>query len=86
MTKYSSFKNDSGFTFPEIIISMGIFIVLISIVVVSLFRAQSSSVSSANIDVLVSDIRSQQIKAMKGEENDDQISDFGIYFPFRGGR
>ncbi|MEK7497447.1 MAG: type II secretion system protein [Patescibacteria group bacterium] len=55
-----------GFTLPEIIIAVAFFGILLGLVTISLFNARSRTVQGATIDILISDLKEQQIKSMSG--------------------
>lgn len=66
----------NGFTLIELLVSMGILLVLLAITAINITRLPSSAAQSSSYDLLVSDIRSQQTKAMSGFAS----SSFGIHF------
>jgi prepilin-type N-terminal cleavage/methylation domain-containing protein len=71
--------NQSGFTFIELIVVMGIAATLFGFITLNLVSTQrTTSVDSAS-DVLVSDMASQQTKAMMGAGVSSGTS-YGIYF------
>lgn len=55
-----------GFTVIELMVSMGILAILFALTMINLGRLPSSSSQAATIDVLTSDIRSQQTESMAG--------------------
>ncbi|OGH20552.1 MAG: hypothetical protein A3D74_03040 [Candidatus Levybacteria bacterium RIFCSPHIGHO2_02_FULL_37_13] len=70
-----------GFTLPELLITIGIISVLFGFITVNLIRTQRQSYLTTTVDTLVSDLYSQQNKAMVGDtEGSGVISDHGIYF------
>lgn len=70
-------KRMSGFTFPEVIIAVGIFAILISIVTINLLGSRKQVAQGANLDVLIADLKEQQARAMSGEGTPS--SDYGIF-------
>jgi prepilin-type N-terminal cleavage/methylation domain-containing protein len=58
-----------GFTLVEIIVVMALITILTGLAVINLFSAQTEVVSSASTNALISDLRSQQIKAMMGDDD-----------------
>lgn len=66
----------NGFTIPELLVVMGIMLVLWAIATISLVRTQTTNSLDVTADLLVSDIKSQQTKAMASERD----SSFGIFF------
>lgn len=74
-------KNQKGFTLPELIITMGILSILFGFVAVNLIHLQRRSSLTTTVDTLVSDLYSQQNKAMVGDtQGSGTISDYGVYF------
>lgn len=70
-----------GFTLIEMSLVMGIFLTLIGITFVGFLSLQGQSSLVAGKSVLLSDIQSQQIKAMVGDTQEtNTISDYGVYF------
>lgn len=70
-----------GFTLPELLITMGIIAILFGFVVVNLVQLQRQSYLTTTVDTLVSDLYSQQNKAMVGDtEGSGIISPHGVYF------
>ena len=74
-------KKQRGFTLVELIIVMGIILMLSGFATINLVKQQNTTSVNSSVDVLVSDIKSQQTKAMAGVKGDlsNNIS-FGIYF------
>lgn len=74
-------KNQKGFTLTELIISMGLFAVLATFVSINLVRPQATSNVDSAINTVVSEIKSQQLKAMIGDTQGGTSTDsYGIYF------
>jgi prepilin-type N-terminal cleavage/methylation domain-containing protein len=63
-------RTQRGFTLIELMVVMGLFAILSSFVVVNMLRPQVSTSLQAVRDVLVSDLRSQQIKSINGYGNE----------------
>src|SRR5687768_14572053 len=77
----TSLGTSKGFTLIEMSLVMGIFLTLIGITFVGFLALQGQSSLVAGKSVLLSDIQSQQVKAMLGDtEDSNTISDYGIYF------
>jgi len=73
--------NQKGFTIPELTITIGIAAILLSLTVFDLFRTQRSTSLATTVDQVVSDMKSQQIKAMAGATQGRSAADsYGIYF------
>lgn len=60
-------KRQTGFTFIELVLVIGILGTLFGIGVLSLSNLQLFTTNSTDASVLISDIKSQQIKAMTGD-------------------
>jgi Tfp pilus assembly protein FimT len=74
-------KRQYGYTLPEILITIGIFFTLIGLVTVDLIKTQRHASISATVDSIVSDMRSQQTKAMTGtNDGTGNGNSYGIYF------
>ena len=73
--------HERGFTIPELLIAMGIIAILFGFVSINLIRLQRHSSLTTTVDTLVSDLYSQQNKAMVGDtEGSGIISAHGVYF------
>lgn len=71
---------NNGYTFIEIIVVVGIFSIMIGLATISLLGSQRSANLTQVVDVLVSDVRSQQTKAMTGESVFGIVpAGYGIY-------
>lgn len=74
-------KTQKGFTLPELLIVIAISLILFGFVVVNLTQLQRQSYLTTTIETLVSDLYSQQNKAMAGDtEGLGIITAHGIYF------
>lgn len=76
----SIFKKNEGLTLPEVILAIGIFSIIFGFVTINLGKVTRTTNVSSAIEVLISDLRSQQEKAMNGAGEGTSVSDFGIYF------
>lgn len=80
MTNYKS-QISNGFTLIELIVAMGIFATIIGITSINLLNAQRKSTLSATVQVFIADLKSQQLRAMVGEEDGSgAAADYGIHF------
>ncbi len=59
-------KKRSGFTLIELLVTMGIFSILASLISINLIKPQTSASTDSQIQTLVADIKSQQLKSMQG--------------------
>ena len=70
-----------GFTFIEVIVVMGVMATFLGIGVISLVGSQRKASVTQAVDTLVSDLRSQQTKAMVGATVGGMVpAGYGIYF------
>lgn len=75
MKKFIFFlSKNRGFTLIELIVITGIIFTLTGIIVVNLVRQRNITSVGATIDILISDMTTQQTKSMSGNES------FGVYF------
>ena len=74
-------KNTEGATLTELVLVIAIVGMLIGFASINLFGARSSSSINASVEILISDLRQQQIKAVVGDtEGRGTRDDYGIYF------
>lgn len=71
-------RKDLGFVFIELVVVLGILSVLFGLATVNVFRLLHRPPVVASMDVLTSDLRSAQIRAMIGETNGVATTDFGV--------
>lgn len=70
-----------GYTFPEIIVVVGILAVLFAIGSVGLLRVERRPQLTTTANKLIADIKQQQLKAMVGEvDSTGSRSPYGIFF------
>lgn len=73
--------SQKGFTLIELMVTIGIFGILIGISTISLSNIQRTSSLSSEVNRLIPDLKEQQVKAMSGDtENSGVVSDYGIHF------
>lgn len=78
---FKKFKSGAGFTLPELLITMGIIAILFGFVSINLIRLQRHSSLVSTTDTLVSDLYSQQNKAMVGDTEGRATADeYGVHF------
>jgi len=74
-------KLSKGFTLIELLLVSGMSAILFGLIIFSLMGFRNTSSQQSNTASLVSDIKSQQFKAMMGETEGRTDSDnYGIYF------
>lgn len=72
---------EKGFTLIELAMSMGILLILSTLVTLTLVHTQHTSSLTTTITSLVTDLKQQQIKAMIGDTQGSASSgNYGIYF------
>lgn len=77
----NTIPHQKGFTLIEIIIVMSLIVMLLGFIVINLSNIQHSSSLNSSIETMVSDIRSQQNKAMIGATEGRSSADaYGVYF------
>ena len=74
------FNSERGFTLVELGIVFGIIALLFGFVTLNLGNVQKVTSIGSAIDTLVSDMKSQQTKAMVGAGSSGTGKSFGIYF------
>lgn len=71
----------AGFTIPDLLISIAIFSILIGFSLTNLPKTQRTISVLSSVNILLSDMRLQQIKAMSGDtQATGVVSSYGIYF------
>ena len=69
-----------GFTLIELLITMGIIAILLGLIFQNLLTVQHKTALNTSVDSLVSNLKSQQIKAMVGEIDGGGAVATGVYF------
>lgn len=71
----------NGFTIPEVALTIAITTILLSFILMNLFRAPSQAVVTDFVATLSSDLKSQQLHAMTLDtQGTGTESDYGVYF------
>ena len=79
--KFLPYRDRGGVTFVEIIVVIGILLTLIGIAAVSFVPTRGNISLDTAISELVTELKSQQIKAMSGDTEGRGTNDnYGIYF------
>lgn len=74
-------RKNSGFTLIEIVIVIGMSLMLFGLITINLIRFQGNTSSQSNINILISDLKSQQLKSMLGSTEGRNANDsYGVYF------
>lgn len=70
-----------GFTLIEIIVTTSIILTLLGFITINLVRSQQTASLVSTEEILLADLRQQQLKAMIGDTEGREISDsYGIHF------
>ena len=73
--------NKRGFTLVELAVVIGIFTTLMGFIVLNLVRSQQTASLTATSEILLSDIKQQQMKSMVGDtEGRADAGPYGIHF------
>ena len=73
-----------GYTLVELLVSMGILAILFAITTVNISPLPSNTLQVTNLDILLSDIRSQQTQAMANNASYGVHFESGSYTLFKG--
>jgi type II secretory pathway pseudopilin PulG len=73
-----------GYTFIELLVSMGILMVLFAISTINISPLPSNTLQSTNLDTLLADIRSQQTLSMSSDSSYGVHLESGSYTLFKG--
>ena len=74
-------RHREGFTLVELIVTMGIIAVMLTLGGISFLGGQRRSVLSSTVETIVSDLKQQQLKAVTGDTGGASYSGaYGIYF------
>lgn len=77
----TSHTKSNGFSIVELLIVMGIFAIFFAFASLNLLGIRNKTSIGTSVDVLLSDLKTQQIKAMSGDANYGADNDsFGIHF------
>lgn len=69
-----------GFTLTELSVFTGIFLVLLTLVLINLIRPNSQASLTTTTNQLIADLKSQQLKAMSGDsDGSNSPSSYGVY-------
>lgn len=78
---YKNYCTNGGFTLAEIIVVVGIVVILAGLTFTNLTPTQRQSGLNSSLNILVADLKQQQIKAMAGDTEGRSTPDnYGIYF------
>lgn len=70
-----------GFTLVELLLVIGVFAILSGLITINLLRPQIKTSVDVSINALIADIKTQQINAMVGnDQNTGTTEEYGIYF------
>jgi prepilin-type N-terminal cleavage/methylation domain-containing protein len=85
MKKFSNinyqFSIWKGFTLIELVVTMGIFVALLSIATINLSGTQARTSLQSATEVFLADLKSQQLRSMVGEDGGGgSASSYGVHF------
>lgn len=73
-------KNFRGFTIPELIVTMSIFVTLLILVTINVVNTKQRVSLNTTINIFISDVQNQQMKAMVGDSGGrTTVEDYGIH-------
>ena len=74
-------RAQNGFSLIEMVVTIGLLSSFLGFITISLLNSQRATNMSVSVETLLSDFRSQQIKAMVGDtEGQSSSNSYGIYF------
>lgn len=77
----SPLQPNSGFTFVEVVVMMGVALILFGLTTTSLLNTQHQVSLDLTVDEFIADLKEQQIKAMIGDTEGRTATDtHGVYF------
>jgi len=78
---FSSKKNSFGFTLVELAVVTSIIVALLGFITISLIRSQQAVSLTESEEILLTDLKQQQLKAMIGDTEGRGASDsYGVHF------
>lgn len=80
-TDYTCKKNSFGFTLVELAVVISIFVTLLGFITITLVRSQQTASLTSVEEILLADLKQQQLKAMIGDTEGRPTPDlYGIHF------
>lgn len=74
-------RNERGFTLIELIVVISIFVTLLGFITISLVNSQQTASLTSMQEVLIAELKQQQLKAMIGDTEGRSVADsYGIHF------
>lgn len=74
-------QSQKGFTLIELIVVLAIFSIILGIITINLFRTHEQTTLGTTVELLITDLKQQQIKSMSGDTDITTIAKpHGIYF------
>lgn len=78
---FNSKLGNKGFTFIETIIVISILFLLLALIAPNFLNLQSRTSASTTVDLIITDVKNQQIKSMTGDTEGRATPDtYGVYF------
>jgi type II secretory pathway pseudopilin PulG len=78
--KFKILNSEEGFSLAELVLALGILSIIFGFIIINLGRVTRTTSVLTSAEVLISDLRIQQEKAMNGVNSDTSSSSFGIFF------
>ena len=80
-TNFSAKKNSFGFTLVELAVVTSIVVTLLGFITISLARSQQTASLTSVEEILLADLKQQQLKSMVGDTEGRATSDsYGVHF------
>ncbi len=74
-------KSGAGFTLAELSVVLGIILTLVGLATISLINTQQRTSLNTTVEIIIADLRSQQVKAMVGDTQGlASANDYGVHF------
>jgi prepilin-type N-terminal cleavage/methylation domain-containing protein len=74
-------RTQRGFTLVEMAVVVGVVVILLGITTISLVRSQQRASLTSMVEILLADLKQQQLKSMIGDTEGRANSDFyGVHF------
>ena len=79
VNKKFNFKINKGFTFLEVVITIGILFTILGLITINLLNTRNRASLSTTVDLLITDIQNQQLKSLSANtEGRSTLDDYGV--------